>query len=508
MTGLWLALLTTAAHAQDWRVVAAYDSTSVAQLDPADPAYVWLADTDMMASCGPAKSPDGLGTFEAEAVSNGLTPTLALVLERTDPQAPPLTTHNLRVALGSGEDRVLLQPMVAPRHLSVSIDANDSTTRYQQLVRTQIEVETCLEHKTGRAWTGQDTPRLRQAFLLDPPAGLDPSRKYFGGQQDPVPALTGPPDACMQVTWDAPQLPVSGRGEGSMSLVPTDVWGATLRPCTPNEAPGRPVLDASPGLTLSLSGQVVAPPRRFATWENLHIALSLLDGDADEEARVHVAMSYEGTPLVDQALFQAEADEDGSRGIIDLMARVPYRFPTIGPEDDADRYAVLLIPNWQLVEALRRIERASVDEPLHTSPVGITDAVGTVLSHPDMLFVQTRPANPEATEWPNLASVLQSRTLGQPWGFAVASHVARSPIALPRPTPPSIEATLWAQRAMEQALLLASFLIIGIGVLAGLRRLPDLWSRVPEERANYWPGLGDINLAETEWNKPGEEEEA
>ena len=56
--------------------------------------------------------------------------------------------------------------------------ASFDTARYQKFICTQLEIETCLEHKVGRGWLGNDRNRLRQAFLLDPPDGDRLDRKY------------------------------------------------------------------------------------------------------------------------------------------------------------------------------------------------------------------------------------------------------------------------------------------------------------------------------------------
>lgn len=501
---MWWAWMLGLAFAQDHRLVAAYDASAVASLAEEESAFVWLAEQGMVDSCGPAKSPDGLGIFEAQAIASGLMPSLALVVERMDPSAPRLTADQVRIALGEDDLRVLLQPMVEPRHLAVRIDADPELARYQQLVRTQVEVETCLEHKTGRAWTGHEIGRLRQAFLLDPPAGRDPSRKFFGGQQDPVPALVGPPDACLVVRGDDVALPTSGRGEGSLSLVPTDVWGATLRACGPYEEGGREVVDHRPHLPLFLTGDPTLQALRKPSWTALDIALTMEDGDGEPEDRLRVTMDVGGERRVDAALF--ERQDDGTPGILDLLPRVPYHYPTVGPEDDPHRYTVLFVPNWQIVEALRRLERGDADTPLATSPIGVTDGVGVVLEHPEMLFVQIAPDDADADAWPNLAGVMRSEFLGGPWGYAVSSTAARSPIVLPRPEPPSIWQTAVAQRTREQAVLLGSVFLLLLALVAGLRRLRDLWARVPVERADYWPGMGDNELVETEWNQPSDEE--
>ena len=144
----------------------------------------------MEGSCGPAKMPMGLGKFEAEAVAQGLSPTLMLLLERRGP-ARELAPADVSLEIGDEGASVRLEPMVEPRRLAVQISGEGLVT-HKQLVRTQIEMELCLEHKVGRGWVGQDAASLRQAFLLDPPAERRIDRLAFSGQRNPVPALTGP----------------------------------------------------------------------------------------------------------------------------------------------------------------------------------------------------------------------------------------------------------------------------------------------------------------------------
>ena len=167
-----------------WRLVAVYDlagAAAVGREGKADPST----------SCGPAKAPDGLGVFEAEAMASGLSPTLAILLRR-EPDAPPRPPHadELRVSLQDHGQRVTLQPATLPRALRVEITGG-AEARYKQLTRTMIEKELCLEHKVGRAWIGALNTQgaLREAYLLDPPANSHVDRRFFGGQRDPVPAL-------------------------------------------------------------------------------------------------------------------------------------------------------------------------------------------------------------------------------------------------------------------------------------------------------------------------------
>ena len=140
----------------------------------------------------------------------------------------PITNADVTVGLGVDQMAYTLQPMVMPRNLAINIDGyvepinpkepdaaaeEDTdlnsglfdTSRYQKLIRTQLEIELCLEHKVGRGWLGNDAEKLRQAFLLDPPDYDRLDRKYFGGQRDPIPGLIGPSDACVVSSVDTPK---------------------------------------------------------------------------------------------------------------------------------------------------------------------------------------------------------------------------------------------------------------------------------------------------------------
>lgn len=530
------------APAEPWRLVAAYDPSAIAALDGSEPAYTWPRKPPLAETCGPAKSPDGLGVFEAEAVANGLTPTLALVLERRLPPgaaAPRLTTRDLRLSIGlpdggEADGRILLQPMIEPRDLAVRIDAPGPLRRYGQLVRTQVEVETCLEHKVGRGWTGQSTERVRQAFLLTPPRTRLASRKYFGGQRDPVPALLGPPDACLDGV-DAGLRAKDGRGEGSLTLVPTDVWGASLRPCDAVMIRGGEIAGDDTLVPLSVTMQGVAR-RRPRTWQRLVVELSSArEVPEDPDVRVRVTLAGSGDRpsecLHDGPLFEATGE---SASLEDVLATVPQRYPVL--VDGGVARAVLLVPGWQVVEALRQLGAtpggpgagadANAVDALRGAvadlpPTAVQDAVAFVLAHPEHLFLQLRPdlddpppppetcpgrpgetAPPddgaERPPWPNLAGVMWSRSLGQPWGYTVGLLDGRSAIVLPRREAPSWAQTIRAQRGLEQAALLVSlFLVVGVGLLA-IRRIPDLWARIPSERAWYWPGKARAVPAEAE----------
>ena len=99
----------------------------------------------MEKSCGPSKSPDAMGMFEAEVIANQMSPALAIVLEHNadttyvdqlgescDPQtqqpcdpvprAPVIPEQDVTIGIGVEKSVYQLQPMVMPRNLAISID--------------------------------------------------------------------------------------------------------------------------------------------------------------------------------------------------------------------------------------------------------------------------------------------------------------------------------------------------------------------------------------------------
>ncbi|MFH1466853.1 MAG: hypothetical protein ABIO70_20890 [Pseudomonadota bacterium] len=481
----------------DWSLVAAYDASSLVGLekDPEDEnpnSYVWLSAPGMTASCGIAKAPDGLGIFEAEAIANQLSPVLAVVLAWSGEGAPPvLSPAGVRVALGRDDPEFILQPALEPRYAMVHIEGV-GLTRYKQLIRTQVQMELCMEHKTGRSWIGGGAKSIRQAFLLDPPDVGGPDRRYFGGQRDPVPALLGPPDACLfrDEVLDEPGN-VGTQGQGSLDLVPSDLWGASLRWC--DDLVGEPAAaPPQPPIPLRLSeGEGEAPAWKPPGWRDLEVNI----GPGESEPQVLVDLTWDGVPLMASApLFRPlPPDEAGEAryGLADMLANVPGSYPQLGTRDDAGRYTVLMVPNWQIVEGLRRMAAAD-PSPRPTGGRGVQDGVGYLLQHPEMLFVQV-PASGggDGATWVDLAAPLTGDPHGlRAWGYSVGMRSGRSPIVLPREEPPTWALVKEAQRARQQGLVLAFGAVLALLGLAGLRRVGDLWARIPEERADYWPGQG------------------
>lgn len=520
--------LLTAAFAQDegasWSLVGLYDVSAVTATDPsAEAEYAWEERSGMTTSCGPTKTPDGLGMFEAAAMANRLTPTLAIVLERNDDSTGPLEADQVRIGVG-GAGEVQLQPAVSPRFMNVVITGEgeaEDWERYEQLIRTQVAMEVCLEHKTGRGWVGGGAEDLREAFLLDERDKGNRDRKYYAGEKHPVPALLGPPDVCMRPSNDAerrkkPDGGGNGKGESSMGLVPSDVWGSDLRVCNEDigEVPGLPVRGRSNPIQLRLSSEDPGgpPDRQERVWNELRV--HILPGEEDKDVVMEVLWGTRCQPdptkpdedigarancerldVDPWTLFKGAEGPAMKMGLEDVLSKVPHTYPLL----DGDRYAVLLIPNWQVVEAIRRMEDYAANS-MTNGGSGLQDGVGWLLEHPEFLHVQVAPAGVKpriqrqkdiSVNWPNLSTAIGGhKSKVRAWGYTVGQLAGRKPIALIGNTVPSWEQASLAQRAKQHGVFIGAFSVLLFLVGMGLTRISDLWSRVPEERVAYWPGRG------------------
>ena len=400
MIGIFYSLMGLSLAGQEplFRLVGLYDASGVlATSERVEQRFLWKPSSQMINSCGPSKSPDGLGVFEAEAVGNQMSPALAVVLEYTDlpeyqtldgqpcsaqedgvcepVERPSIASSDITVGIGVNQVEFQLQPMVLPRYLSINIDGYVEplkktpdfqaptgifdTTRYQKLIRTQLEIELCLEHKVGRGWLGNDEKRLRQAFLLDPPDLSHLDRKYFGGQRDPVPSFLGPSDACVTSSVDMPKDETASKGKGDLQLTPSDIWGSSLRNCDSNlEQPGLPLSRVPSTIPLQLSQNGIRQARSgLPKWKGLDIQVT---ATGPKETDVYIDVKLNGEPvegLENVALFPKEG------AMLDILARLQHHYPRVGSKLDADRYVVLMIPNWQIVEGLRRMySRSCIDD--------------------------------------------------------------------------------------------------------------------------------------------------
>jgi hypothetical protein len=380
-----------------------------------------------------------------------------------------------------------------------------------------------------------------------------PDRKFFGGQREPVAALMGPPSVCLSPKSTMTAVGITGgQGGSSLSLVPSDVWGANLEKCaegvdftTSFQGPPQMVFSLSElpppapvgaGKSAPKSGKSEDDPeaarqgeeasrkRRLTdtsrrTWSKLKIQTSAHGPtQADQYLEVTFAgremsagptgETHERVVIPDQPMFAGE--DEGEQGLVDIISKLPYRYPAIGPENDKERYSLLIVPNWQLVEGVRRMHNAAegeekgkssgprkLDHPRPTAGDGVQDGVGWILDHPDSLFVMI-PKDPakdpweEAlgeNDWVNLAGVM-SGGFGRlrDWGYTVGILAGRAPIALPGLTVPTWFQVSTAQRAPQHSLVLGAFAVLVTMISAGLVRLRDVWTRVPEERVDFWPG--------------------
>ena len=455
-------------EAAPWQVVAVADLSA---LGAADELSFWWPSAGMEASCGPAKGPLGIGIPEAQAMAHGLMPTLAIVLESTGYEdRPPLDREQVQLLLGELDEPFFLEPAVVPRHVTVALEETwDGVVRAaEQRVERQIERGLCLEHKLGRAWIGGQGDDLRQALLIDPPEGLGgQDRRYFSGQSDPVPALLGPPDACWRGEYPQHDATLGTRGAGSLSIQMSDVWGASLRSCDPVATVGAGVLDSREmplavpgssaqaadrrwqGLSATMEGDAPTAMSISATWDG---------GFGPEHLLVHEPLAP-SIPLVD-AEDPTEAATRGG-GDIDLLARVPYRYPVVFGSDGAPHVA-LLVPGWQLEEGMRRVYGLG-----DTLPDDV-DAVAWTLGNLDRTQLRIRSDEAEDT-W---IRVPTGSALGAVFPTAMAEPSAVAPAVIlaastGEGSPAAARLGFAVRRSLVIAGLLAIVCLVGLG-LAGL----------------------------------------
>ena len=74
------------------------------------------------------------------------------------------------------------------------------------------------------------------------------------------------------------------------------------------------------------------------------------NGATETDVIVDVTYLGEKVPsLTNKRLFP----EKGK--MIDILAELPHSYPRVGGKDDPEKYVVLLVPNWQLAEGLKRM---------------------------------------------------------------------------------------------------------------------------------------------------------
>jgi hypothetical protein len=384
-------MVDTAAEAREnvrpeFSLVGFYDMSSVMGVAKRDGSqFRWVPSQALNDSCGDAKAPFNMNIMEAEASASGMNPTLVVVLRREgeleyinrkqeactrgsslDCRVRPITNEDLHVGLGVTGIDFSLQPMVMPRNVYVSLrgsfneqdsgvdggsrslSGSKDSSRYEKLVKTQVELELCLEHKVGRGWMGGDKKQLRQGFLLDPADEGENDRKFFNGQRDPIPALIGAPNACLDSRFSGPSMALKGKND--LIMTPSDIWGATLPACV-QATKDRPLARKGKHLPFQITkngSRMLQPQRQF--WSILDIEVSANGPSTDD---VLIDVLYNGEKVFsEKRLFPIDGDRNS---IIDILPELPYEYPSVGTKDDPDAYVVLMIPNWQIVEGLRRM---------------------------------------------------------------------------------------------------------------------------------------------------------
>ncbi len=453
---LALALLASGCDASgrtsSWSLVGLYDGAALARLDglPGTGGYTWQADGAVEDWCGRAKGPLGLGgAMDAELMARGRAPFLVAVV--AGPAEERLTTADVSVfvsrrgdaAAGEGQQasagRQLLAPAVVPRQLEVSVlqDATvdpDGVREMTRQLQAQLTVQLCLEHQAGRAWTGvaEDPTRrastnpMQNIFMLDEVE--DETRRMFVGQGAAAAPLLGPP------VW-LPQWKPSADAPAGLTgrqLRSADLFAFRSPASRPHHEPLRPTLAplrAWPDRFVPLSGGgaacpgcewAPAPPEGVQELVLTVTELGLGDqtpqplglSAAWRTRRSGAEANSEWIQWSDGEVRQIPGDDgaegDGIKALPDVLGAVPYEFPRLiaRPVDSPQRIqrvgsepalTLLLIPNWQLVNAWRFVERGRPD-PLGSLGPETVDAVGWILENPELLGIQKLDASGAAAD--------------------------------------------------------------------------------------------------------------
>jgi hypothetical protein len=543
-----------------WSLVGLYDGAALARLDgPASGGgYTWQADPGVEDWCGRAKGPLGLGgAMDAELMARGRVPYLVAVV--AGPADEALTTADLSLFVSrrgdaeAGEDqqsaagRQPLAPAVVPRRLEVSVlqDATvdpDGVREMTRQLQAQLTVQLCLEHQAGRAWTGvADDPARRAStnpmqniFMLD--EVQDETRRIFVGQGAAAAPLLGPP------VWTPQWRPssnepavVTGRSLRSADLFAFrspasrphhDPLPPTLSPA--REWPERFVTLAGGGVACPSCAWTPAPPNAVTELVLTVTELGLGDqtpqplglsarwrtrrGAADSDEGWHDWSAGEVKPI------PGDSDAEGQelKALPDVLGAVPYEYPRLlarpdgGPERAREpstdqALTVLVVPNWQLVNAWRFVETARPD-PLESLGPDPVDGVGWILEHPELLGIQKLDGAPDdggERRALSLSASLHGERSGaldwlpRPRFGATPDFRARSaPVAVLGVGEVSSHMQRLATRSGLDHLVLVALIVLSMILLPGLSRVPNLWSARPRERAWGWPSRKRRGLTE------------
>ena len=70
------------------------------------------------------------------------------------------------------------------------------------------------------------------------------------------------------------------------------------------------------------------------------------------EEGVIINVTLDGKPITD--LNEVKLFPEAG-AMLDILAPIPHVYPTVGSKLDADRFVLLVVPNWQITEGLRRL---------------------------------------------------------------------------------------------------------------------------------------------------------
>lgn len=565
--GLAVALSLSACGQPDkhatWSLVGLYDGAALSRFgdDVASGGYSWQADEGVEEWCGRAKGPLGLGgAMDAEIMARGRAPYLVAMVAGPADQRLDTSDISLFVTKRGGLEaaaapeaeaegrRHPLAPAVVPRRLEVNVKQSATSHAHEvskmaRQLQAQLTVQLCLEHQAGRAWTGtaEDPSRRRSVkpmqniFMLD--ELQDETRRIFVGQGASAAPLLGPP------VWVPGWEPSSNE--------PAVVTGRNLR--SADLFAFLSPLQASSARELA---PVLSPPRswpsRYAPLVGGGVACPGCDWQAEPPSGVTVleltVTEFERTDVLSQRLgLQARwrtrtrtdpADaawsewlhgevkpipeelpsEDGTaEALPDVLGAIPYEYPRLVADFDRGvaqatgvasnrALTVLMIPNWQLVNAWRFVERPRQD-PLESLDPEPFDAVGWILDNPELLNVQKLEEAREADGPRSAVSLGKARAEDlQGWRklLPASPRFGANPDFRALSAPAAVlggeRVTARMQRLASRAglnhLVVVALIILITVLLPGVGRLTDLWSAQPRERAWGWPSRKQEGLSE------------
>lgn len=496
-----------------WSLLAAYDASAVARFHGAAPGagFSWTADPTLEAACGRPKGPIGFGgSMDAEILARGRSPALALLL--VGPAATRLKDADLSIFVGSEKDPFALAPAVVPRAVSLSVKPKEEPAPVEvkkmiEQLRGQLTVQLCLEHQVGRGWQGLTEPIgldgevVQNTFMLD--RVEHPDRRVFVGQGLAAASLLGPPR--WAPTWRA------------RSPRAVDVAGARLSAGDLFAFEPPPPVEPIAWTSWSpdwLQWSIGGAPCAGCTWTPDGgwglTRLDLVVGTAGEDLTLEAVYRLGDGPIVQwkdgaseviplripevvrsvDAAGNPVVSYEEKKVLHDVLSTVPYEYPRFVAVPERVRgdvehppqraIAVLLIPNWQLVNA-RKAATEGDYLPAAASPSSRADGVGWMLENLELLHIVERGPSVDLVEY-----ALTSAPLG-PWGPSPDRRATAAPVVGIGVDSVGPKQQAVAVRRGTGNLLTVSVLLMLSFLVPGAMRVSELWSAQPRERAWGWP---------------------